>query len=174
VFLDQNAANGASGTRTRAASGVHADGVIAGIIAAATVALWFLLIDLVNGTPLRTPSVLGTALFQGPASLDSPMAPPVSAEMVLMFTWVHGLVFVVIGVAVSRVLALAERRPSLGFGILLLFLVLEFGFTVSAMLFTEPVLGLLTWPAILGANLLAASSMTGYFWLRRPALKIPP
>jgi len=95
-------------------------------------------------------------------------------EMVLMFTWVHGLVFVAIGGIVARLLALAERQPNVGFGILMLFVFFEFGFVVTAMFFAEPILRALAWPAVLVANLLAAAAMGGYFWLRHPNLRVQP
>ena len=153
---------------------LYQEGIVAGIIGAATVALWFLVVDAVQGRPLYTPTVLGTALFgrgTAPASLDTLS---VSPNMVLMFTWVHGLAFAAIGGVASRLLAMAERNPSLGFGVVLLFVVFEFGFTVTAMLVAAPVLKALTWPSILIANLLAAAAMSAYFWLRHPALRVNP
>jgi hypothetical protein len=92
----------------------------------------------------------------------------------LMFTWVHGLAFVVVGGIVARLLAVAERQPSAGFGILMLFVLFEFGFIAVAMLFAQPVLRALAWPAIVVANLLAAATMGGYFWLRHPNLRVQP
>ena len=91
-----------------------------------------------------------------------------------MFTWVHGLAFVVIGVIVARLLALAEQQPNAGFGILMLYVLFEFGFIAAAMLFAAPVLQALAWPAILVANLLAATAMGGFFWLRHPNLRVQP
>lgn len=152
----------------------YQEGIVAGALGAATIAIWFLILDTVNGRPLYTPTVLGTALFRGGAGLASPESLPISFEMVLMYTWVHGLVFCFIGGAASRLLALAERNPNLGFGILLLFVVFQCGFIVVAMLFAEPVLHALTWPAILLGNLLAAAAMAGYFWRRHPHLIISP
>jgi hypothetical protein len=52
--------------------------------------------------------------------------------------------------------------------------VLEFGFLVATLLFAEPVLRVVTWPAILGGNLLAAFVMGVYFWRRHPNLQILP
>jgi hypothetical protein len=69
---------------------------------------------------------------------------------------------------------MVERNPSVGFGILLLFVIFEFGFTVTAMLFAAPILRVLTWPAVLVANLLAAAVMAGYFRLRHPRLRVSP
>ncbi len=152
---------------------LYQEGLIAGLVGAATVALWFLVIDSIQGRPLYTPTVLGRALFGRGAGLPWPDVGP-DLGMVLMFTWVHGLAFVVVGGVVARLLALAERQPSVGFGIVMLFVFFEFGFIAAAMLFAAPVLHALAWPAILVANLLAAAAMGGYFWLRHPNLSVQP
>ena len=162
------------GSVTPEVAGVHAEGLLAGAVGAATIALWFLLLDVVKGHPFFTPTVLGTALFRGGAGLESPAALPVDFEMVLSFTWVHVLVFLLIGVAASRLIAIAERDPSFGFGVVLLFVVFEFGFLLVCMTFAEPVLRALTWPEVLVGNLLAAAVMAGVFWRRHPRLAIRP
>ena len=156
------------------ATRVYQEGIIAGLLGGLTVAVWFLVVDVVQGRPLYTPTVLGTALFgrgAWPATLQS--LPP-SLEMVAMFTWVHLLSFVVVGVVVSRLIAMAEQHPSLGFGFVLLFVILEACFTAAAMIVAAPVLRALTWPAILVANLLAAAAMAGYFWRRHPTMTMRP
>jgi hypothetical protein len=153
---------------------VYQEGIIAGVLGGLTVAVWFLVVDAVHGRPFYTPSVLGTALFgRGvwPGSLET--LPP-SFEMVAMFTWVHLLAFAVLGVVVSRLIAMAEEHPSLGFGFVLLFVILEACFTAAVMIVAAPVLRALTWPAILVANLLAAAVMAGYFWLRHPTMAMRP
>jgi len=153
---------------------VYQEGIIAGILGAITIALWFLVVDVAQGRPLYTPTVLGTALFgrgAWPGTLES--MPP-SFEMVAMFTWVHLLAFAVIGVAVSRLIAMAEQHPGLGFGFVLLFVILTACFTAAAMIVAAPVLRALTLPSILVANLLAAAVMAGYFWLRHPKMAIRP
>jgi len=155
-------------------SKLYQEGIVAGVIGAATIALWFLIVDAMNGQPLYTPTVLGTALFKGGAGLASPEGLAVNLEMVLMFTWVHGLVFIIIGGIASRLLGFAEHDPNLGFGILLLFVVFEFGFVAINMLFADAVLRALTWQAVLVGNLLAAASMAGYFWRRHPNLTVNP
>ncbi len=172
----QKDATSAVPSRRRSAelSKVYQEGVAAGIVGATTIAIWFLILDTINGRPLYTPTVVGTALFRHGAGLASPESLPVSLDMVLMFTWVHGLVFAMLGGAASRLLAFAERNPNIGFGILLFFVVFEFGFLAAAWMFAEPVLHALAWPAILIANLLAASAMGGYFRLRHPNLRIRP
>ncbi len=163
----------ASTTPEARTTALYQEGLIAGLIGAATVALWFLILDSLSGRPLHTPAVLGTALFRHGAPTPLTDVLP-DLEMVLMFTWVHGLVFVAIGGIVARLLALAERQPNIGFGILMLFVFFEFGFVVAAMFFAEPILRALAWPAVLVANLLAAAAMGGYFWLRHPNLRVQP
>jgi hypothetical protein len=152
----------------------YEEGLVAGLLGAATIAVWFLILDSVAGRPFRTPTILGTAIFRGGQGLASPESIPVSFEMVLLYTWVHALVFLVIGGVAAQLLAVAERQPNAGFGILLLFVVFEFGFLVLTLLFAEPVLHALTWPAVLVGNLLAALAMGLYFWRRHPDLRIFP
>lgn len=153
---------------------LYQEGFVAGVLGAATIALWFLLLDTLHGRPFYTPSVLGDALFRAGKGLESPDALPISFNMVVVVTWVHVMVFCVLGGAASRLLAVAERRPNLGFGILLLFVVFEFGFIIAAMIVAQPVLQALDWSAILVGNLLAAAAMTAYFWRRHPHLRIEP
>lgn len=160
--------------RTAQVEGIYQEGLIAGVLGAAVIAVWFLVLDAFEGRPFHTPTILGTAIFRGGEGLASPEAVPVSLEMVVLYTWVHALVFCVIGGVVARLLAVAERQPNAGFGILLVFVVFEFGFLMVTLLFAEPVLRTLTWPAILGGNLLAALAMGAYFWRRHPALQIFP
>jgi len=150
------------------------EGIVAGLIGAATIAVWFLLLDALNGRPLHTPTVLGTALFRHGTGLDAPDRLSTSAEMVLMYTWVHALVFCVIGVVASKLIVLVERNPEIGFGSFLFFCFFQFGFIIAAFIFAEPVLYILAWPNILGGNLLASGTMVAYFWRRHPKLVIQP
>ena len=153
---------------------VYEQGLVAGALGATTIALWFLVVDVFDGRPLFTPSILGTALFQGRAAVAVPEHVPVSFEMVVVFTWVHVLVFMLIGLAASLLLDLAERNRNLGFGVVLLFVVFEFGFVAVSTLFAESLLQALTLPQVLLGNLLAAAVMGLYFWRRHPSLVIEP
>jgi hypothetical protein len=153
---------------------VYEEGLVAGLLGAATIAVWFLILDSLAGRPFRTPTILGTAIFRGGHGLTSAESVPVSFEMVVLYTWVHALLFWVIAGVAARLLRVAERQPNAGFGILLLFVVFEFGFVATTLLFAEPVLHALTWPAILVGNLLAALVMGVYFRRRHPDLQIVP
>jgi hypothetical protein len=103
-----------------------------------------------------------------PEELASAERVQVSLKLSLMYTWVHGLAFVVLGEIAAYFLLLTAKRPNLRFGILLLFVILEFGFVGTAFVFAEPVLHELAWPTVLLGNLLAAAAMAVYLWLRHP------
>jgi len=152
----------------------YAEGLFAGLVGGMTIVLWFLFLDALNRRPLYTPNLLGTALLRGGEGLDALGTLPISLDVVLPFTWIHLLVFLLIGVAASRLLALAEREPNVGFGILLFFVVFEFGFVGVSMVLAEPVLHAMAWSEILGGNLLAAAAMTLVFWRRHPSLAVYP
>jgi hypothetical protein len=143
------------------------DGLIAGIIGAVVIAIWFLFLDTVSGLPFYAPTVLGAGLFVGPEALSSTEAVQFSLKLTLMYTWVHGLAFVVLGELAAYLLLLTGKNPNIGF-FLLLFVILEFGFVGTAFVFAEPVLHELAWPSVLLGNLLAAAGMASYFRLRHP------
>jgi hypothetical protein len=106
--------------------------------------------------------------------MDQPQALAISFETVLAYTWVHGLVFCAIGGIASKLLGLAERDVNAGFGILLLFVIFEFGFVGAALVFAEPLLHALTWPSVLVGNIFATAVMAVYFRHRHAALTISP
>ena len=147
--------------------------MVAGVIGAATIAVWFLVLDVLKGRPLYTPTVLGTALVRGPG-VASPETLPVSPGMVLLFTVVHVVAFLALGALAAGLIRLAEKNANYGFGLILLFVFLLCGFLFVAMLFAEEVLRALAWPAILGGNLLAVVAMVLYFRPRHPNVRMLP
>lgn len=152
---------------------VYLDGVIAGIIGAAIIAVLFLFLDAVTRLPLYTPTVLGHGLFVGAEDLASTENVEVSLKLTLMYTWVHWLAFVVLGVIAAQFLSLTKRKVNLRLLILLLFLILEFGFVGTWFVLAEPVLDELAWTTVLIGNLLAASGMAIYLQLRTPGPALP-
>ena len=106
-----------SGSAVAETSNIYKEGIVAGLLGAVTIAIWFFMLDAIQGRPLYTPTVLGTALFRARAGLSAPESLPATFELVLWFTWVHVLVFVVLGVAAAVLLRLAERDPNFGFGL---------------------------------------------------------
>jgi hypothetical protein len=83
------------------------EGIMVGLIGAAVAMLLFLGVDLAAGAPLRTPAMLGNALFHG-ARGASEVA--ITTPVVLGYTAVHLAGFVLFGLAVSGLFALAERE----------------------------------------------------------------
>jgi hypothetical protein len=150
---------------------LYQEGIVAGILAAAVVAIWFLIIDSLAGRPFYTPAVLGTALFGRGAALDK-VTP--SFETVAMFTWVHGLIFAALGGIAARLLAVAERNPSLGFGIVLFFVILQSCFTTAVAFVAPSIFTVLGWTSIFVANLLAAATVVAYFRFRHPHITVRP
>jgi hypothetical protein len=152
---------------------VWQEGITAGLLGALVIAVFFLAIDTLQGRPFYTPSLLGAALFRREL-LAAGTDLPVSLDRVLHYSWVHGLVFCLIGGLASRLFSLAEERPNVGFGIFLFFVVFELGFVGLALVFAAPILHALSWPAVLLGNLLAATAMALYLWRRHPGLTILP
>jgi len=152
----------------------YQEGIIAGLIGAATITLWGLVVDVVSGRLFYTASALGTALFDHSMPFDAMQKAPVSMEMAMMFVWLRALAFMAIGGVAAHLLGRVDRHPSLGFCFVLLATVFGFGFTVVNMIFAAPILHGLMWPIALVGNLLAATAMAGYFRRCHPHLTMHP
>ena len=140
---------------------VAREGLIAGLAGAVVVAVWFLLYDVAAGLPLRTPALLGATLFHG---LRDPGALVITLPLVLQYTALHGLAFILFGWAAAGLLALADREPRLLFGVFMLFCGFEVFFIALIAILAERLLETLAWWTILAANLLASLVMLGYFF----------
>jgi hypothetical protein len=112
------------------------------------------------------PTVLGEGLFLRGQDLASTEGVQVSLKLTLMYTGVHGLVFIVLGLIAAYFLLLTRKKLNLGLWILLIFVILELGFVGTAFVFAEPVLHELAWSIVLLGNFLAATGMASYLWLR--------
>src|SRR5437870_4797856 len=130
------------------------EGVVAGVIGAVVVALWFFAIDAIQREPLRTPKLLGTALLRQSA--------PTAA--VLSYTVIHRLAFIVVGVIGSVLIAGAEQQPLFVFALVIFFTAFEVLFFGAVVILAKWVLDeLAVWTIFVG-NLLAAAAMLGYFF----------
>ena len=150
------------------AASVLADGLYAGIIGAAIVALWFLALDAIAGRPFLTPTLLGTWLIRGHQFTNVTVADP---AMVAAYTAIHVVAFVFVGTLASYLFALFERHPAAGIGLVFLFSFFEVGFFVFSAALGGGILGRLGPWAVGVGNLLAAAGMATYLWLRHPDLK---
>ena len=145
----------------------YLDGAIAGLIGAVTIAIWFLFMDAVTHLPLYTPTVLGEGLFLGQRGLAPNAREHVSLNLTLMYSGVHGLVFITLGLFAAYFLLLSSAKLNFGIWLLVVFAVLELGFVGTTFLLAKPVLDELAWPIVLIGNFLAAAAMVSYLSLRR-------
>ncbi|MBI3457224.1 MAG: hypothetical protein HY002_15720 [Candidatus Rokubacteria bacterium] len=136
------------------------EGVVAGVIGAAVVAFWFLILDAIRGDPLRTPRFLGITMLQ--------QADPVGA--ILSYTIVHGIVFILFGMAGAFLLSGAEQRPVFLFPFVILYVAFEFFFFAVVLVLARWVLDELAGWAVVVANLLAGVAMLAYYWRKHRAL----
>lgn len=153
---------------------ISAEGVTAGIIGGATIAFWFLVLDSLHGHPLYTPTLLGTAVFRPATPIAAPEVLPVSVPMVLLFTVLHGVIFIGIGEIAALLVRLAEKNANYAFGVVLLLVIFLSGFLFVTMVFAAHVLDVLSWQAVFVGNLLAVAAMGLYFKRGHPNVKMLP
>lgn len=138
------------------------DGVVAGLIGAAAIAVWFLIIDVIAGHPFRTPATLGHDLLQvlGPGTRTDTMI-----TYVLVYTVFHFVAFMFVGLVASLVVHLAKSEPSILLGFVVLFVATEIGFYgFTGLLHEASGLRSLAWYQVMLGNLIAAAAMGYYFW----------
>jgi hypothetical protein len=75
------------------------NGILAGILGAVVVALWFLLLDMITrGMPFCTPSLLGSIIFAGK---DAGQVTGVNGAAVFAYTGLHGVLFLSAGTTLA-------------------------------------------------------------------------
>jgi hypothetical protein len=139
------------------------DSLYSGVLGGSAVAAFFLVVDLLNGQPLFTPSLIGSVLFYGAVAQD---VMEVHAGAVAYFSLVHIVVFAVLGAAISllvREVELHSRHPIEL--LLVLFAIIEVAFFALAPLAMPGVIARLGIVQVGVANLLAAGSMALFFVL---------
>jgi hypothetical protein len=146
----------APGRWAHAGHSIVVEGVFVGATGATVVALWFLVQDLGTGTPLRTPALLGAALFHG---IRDPAMVHVTAPLVAAYTVVHVATYVAFGLAVAGLFAAAERQPRVLFAIFMLLCCGAVAFLAMVTVLMYWLVDALTLLAALAANMLAALAM---------------
>ncbi|HET9513240.1 MAG TPA: hypothetical protein VFO95_04865 [Gemmatimonadales bacterium] len=144
------------------------EGIVAGMLGALAVAIWFLAVDLFQGRPFFTPSVLGQILLLGRAL---PATETIDASAVVLYTGFHFVAFVLFGMLVTKLVHLAVNNPVIRFGLVMVFVVFEVFFWGFTYMFFAGTRGLFPRGAILIANTFAAIVMAVYLWRRHPSLK---
>jgi hypothetical protein len=143
----------------REQTSVLREGVVAGCIGAAVVAVWFLIFDFARGKPLLTPALLGAVVFYG---VNNPTGLEISAGPILGYTILHGLAFIAFGVVAASLMAASEREPALLIAVAILFACFEVLFLALEGALGQSVFGALVLWSVLIGNFLAAAAMLGY------------
>ena len=142
------------------------EGLITGVLGAAILALWYFVIDLSAGHPLRTPSTLGALALHGPDGVP----PGIYPTGILVATLIHGALFAAFGIAFTALVHLASREPAWRMG-LVFAVVITLGFSAGLMFAIAPWTGerFPSWVIIAGSAI-AAVAMLVLLWRRHPAL----
>ena len=143
------------------------EGITAGIIGALAIAIWFVVLDLVQGDLLGTPIMLGTSLlsvFLGAGEIPS------RAAAFLLYTVYHFSAFMVVGLIFAWVVNASERTPSALIGFGGLFIIFEVGWLGWTAVLAQGQYGSLSWLQVFLANLIAAACMGFYLFRQHPGL----
>lgn len=145
---------------------VFTEGLISGIIGATAVAAWFLIVDIVRGSPFFVPAGLGHALLHGAGvkGVEGRLA------LVIAYTVFHYVAFIIAGVIAATILRRSEQQPSLLVGALFLLVVFELGFLgLSSLIAMTSALGTSGWLLVSIGNIIAAVAMGLYLRKAYPA-----
>ena len=138
-------------------------GVVAGLIGYATVAIVFALANLfVDRSPFHTAAVLGATMFYG---ATDPSTIAVLPAYVLAFNGVHMLTFLVFGLIGAWLAELADRGEQLWYFSLFFWMFVAFHMVGAAQMLAVPLESVISAVAIWLAGL-AASALMALFLLR--------
>jgi hypothetical protein len=143
-------------------------GLVAGAIGAAVVAIWFLVLDVAQGRLFFTPAALGSALLLRAGGVEEVQ---VTAGVIAAFTVVHLVAFAVIGIVAAAFARGIRSNPPLLLGAVLLFVTLQAFIAGLVAIAAAWVAAELTWWALIIANVLAAVSMGAYLWRSNPEVR---
>ncbi len=140
-------------------------GVVAGLLGAVTVAVWFFVLDVIAGHPFQTPAALGSSLLFAKTTMG------MSARTIVGYYVFHFVAFVLAGILFVWVTERIERKPSFML-FALLFLILGEALAVAnfATLAQWGLRSLGVWTVTI-ANLLAILVMSWYIWATHPTLR---
>lgn len=147
---------------------IKRDGIVAGVLGATAVALWFLGVDILFARPLATPTALGRGLLRlfGPAGDEGMLT------FVVAYTIFHYVAFIGLGMLLAVIVHWARRQPAILAGVMMLFVAFEIAvYALSAALEQSAMFGALGWGQVATGNLVAAIVMGAYLWRTHPELK---
>lgn len=133
------------------------DAFYVGAIGGSVVALFFLVMDTLQGEPFFTPSLMGQVLLEGAAAEQ---VAGVRLDMVAYYSAVHFATFGLLGVGLSLAVREAELHAKNPIGVLLgLFVFVEWAFFVATWVALPGVMNVLGPFRVAVANLLAAAGI---------------
>jgi hypothetical protein len=144
------------------------EGMESGLIGGILVAVWFLILDLMQGRPLATPSILGQLIILG---RSAPVLDKLVPEAIAAYSFLHFGGFILFGMGVCELVHLAVREAFFRFALLVVFVVFEVFFLGVTQILFHGTRGLFPYWTVLVANTLAAIGMGLYFWFKHPSLK---
>lgn len=146
---------------------IGTEGLDVGIIGGLAVAVWFLVLDILRGHPLQTPSLLGQVVLFGESAPQTGFV----FGAFLLYTAFHFVVFALIGMGLVAVVHWSVDNPVVRYALLPIFLAFEVIFYGLLEVLSERTNELFPFWAVVGANTLAALCMGFYLWRRHPALR---
>jgi hypothetical protein len=123
-------------------------GLIAGIIGATVIAVFFFVADMIQGTPLATPGFMAEALLGTPGAAGVPA-----------YTVLHYMSFLVMGMATAWVMHNVRTNAPILIGLALGGMLFAFIFYGAVLLNGPAVVDEVGWPTALLANLAAGLAM---------------
>lgn len=143
------------------------EGLVAGLLGATAVAVWFLIVDAFTRRVFFTPAALGSAIFYGARGSHEV---EVTVATVFGYSVIHFAAFAVVGLVVAALLVNAEREAPLMLGLVLLFVTFEVLFIGLLAVAASWILDAVGWWSVAIGNVLAACTMGVYLWRQHPAL----
>ncbi len=139
----------------RSSSELIAHGIIGGVLAGLVVALWFLILDSIEGVPFRTPAALAYALYVAPI-IDP------TFRLVATYTVIHLGVYAALGVGAAWVMSVLHTTPRLLLGLFFGIVVQELVFYTGLFLGGLPPSEVIPWQHVIGANVLSGLVLMSY------------
>jgi hypothetical protein len=136
------------------------EGMIGGTIGAVMVAAWFLIVDGWMGQPFWTPALLAATVFDG---LRDAGTLNITAHLVLEYSVLHWVAFLIFGLVTAALLAASDRDPRLLSLVVMLFCCFEVLALALIAVLAEWLFDVLAWWTVVTGNLLAALAMLSFF-----------
>jgi hypothetical protein len=140
-------------------------GLIAGLLGAAALAAWFLVIDLIRAQPFHTPAFVASSL----SGLGHVQASP---GLLAMYTALHFAAFILIGVLVSWTFDRMQQQAHPLLGLVLGFLLFDLVFYLGVVITGVDVVRELGWPEVLAGNLFAGLVLMTYLSWAGPGVNV--